>query len=64
VIYSMIMVCMNALPFSEIEASLDLGATELQTFVRTVLPQLKTAIITAGLMAFTISFDETLVISF
>ena len=64
VIYRMIMVRLDALGFSQIEASRDLGATEVQTFLRVVLPQLKTAIITAGLLAFTISFDETLVTFF
>ncbi len=59
--YRMVMVKMNSLSMSQIEASRDLGASEIQTFLRVIVPQMKTAIITSGLLAFTISFDETLV---
>lgn len=44
-----------------IEASLDLGASEWQTFVRIILPHLMPAIISAGLLAWIISFDDFLV---
>ncbi|TIL83358.1 MAG: ABC transporter permease [Mesorhizobium sp.] len=40
------------------EASLDLGAGYAQTFLRTVLPNLKGAIIGSALLVFTLSFDE------
>ncbi|MBT2667849.1 ABC transporter permease [Bacillus sp. ISL-4] len=40
------------------EASLDLGAKRIQTFFLVVLPNLKTAIISASLLSFTLSLDE------
>lgn len=43
---------------SLIEASMDLGATELQTFYKIVLPLLMPAIIGAALLVFVISLDD------
>jgi len=40
------------------EASLDLGATHWQTFWRITIPNLRLAIIGAGLLIFTLSMDE------
>ena len=40
------------------EASLDLGATPLQTFIRIILPLLKPPLIAAGLLIFMLSFDD------
>ncbi|MER1984504.1 MAG: ABC transporter permease [Solibacillus sp.] len=40
------------------EASSDLGATKWQTFVHIILPNIKTALIGASLLAFTLSLDE------
>lgn len=40
------------------EASQDLGADELQTFLRVTLPNIFPGIIAGGLLAFTISFNE------
>lgn len=40
------------------EAARDLGATPLQTFFLSVLPQIKGALIIAGILAFITSFDE------
>lgn len=49
--------------FSEIdyqltEASLDLGATPVQTFFRVILPLLRPSLIAAGLLIFMLSFDD------
>jgi len=44
-------------------AAMDLGANPAQTFVYVTLPMIRTAIIGAALLAFTVSFDE-IVISF
>lgn len=44
-------------------AAMDLGANPLQTFVHVTLPMIRTAIVGAALLAFTVSFDE-IVISF
>lgn len=41
-----------------IESSLDLGATFTQTFFKVVLPLLKPALLTAGLLIFIVSFDD------
>jgi spermidine/putrescine transport system permease protein len=41
-----------------IEASLDLGATQLQTFFKIVLPLLSPALLSAGLLVFIVSFDD------
>jgi putative spermidine/putrescine transport system permease protein/spermidine/putrescine transport system permease protein len=64
VIYRMLMIKLDALENSQIEASLDLGASNLETFFLVVLPQLKSALITSSLLAFSLSFDETLVTFF
>lgn len=41
-----------------IEASLSLGATPRQTFLKIVIPQLKPAIISVALLVYVISFDD------
>ena len=46
------------------EASLDLGATQIQTFFNITLPLLRSSIIGAGLLVFIISFDDFLVAFF
>ncbi len=45
------------------EAALDLGATELRAFYLVTLPQLTPAIVSAALLAFTISFDDFVITS-
>lgn len=45
------------------DAALDLGATEWQTFRKVTLPLLFPAIAGAGLLAFTISFDDYVITS-
>ena len=40
------------------EASMDLGATRAQTFLRITLPNIKTALVASALLTFTLSFDE------
>lgn len=39
-------------------ASMDLGVPQVRTFFYVTLPSIKTAVIAAGLLAFTLSFDE------
>lgn len=53
----------NELDTELIEASLDLGATQIQTFFKIVLPWLMPALFAASLLVFIISFDD-FVISF
>jgi spermidine/putrescine transport system permease protein len=45
------------------EAALDLGANEWQAFRRVTLPQLLPGVAAAGLLAFTISFDDYVITS-
>lgn len=43
------------------EAALDLGASNMQTFFKIVLPQITTGIVTGMIMAFTLSLDDVVV---
>jgi putative spermidine/putrescine transport system permease protein len=47
-----------------IEASMDLGANGFQTFRHIVLPQIATALLAGGMLAFALSFDEVIVTTF
>jgi putative spermidine/putrescine transport system permease protein len=47
-----------------IEASMDLGANGFQTFRYVVLPQIATALLAGGMLAFALSFDEVIVTTF
>jgi len=55
---------LQSLPRSYEEASYDLGAGRLRTFFLVTLPMIRTAIFTAALLIFTISFDETVITIF
>ena len=49
---------------SLIEASMDLGADGWQTFRYVVLPNIATALLAGGMLAFALSFDEVIVTTF
>jgi putative spermidine/putrescine transport system permease protein len=49
---------------SMIEASMDLGADGFQTFRYVVLPQIGSALLAGGMLAFALSFDEVIVTVF
>ena len=49
---------------SLLEASMDLGANMFQTLRYIVLPQLGSALLAGGLLAFALSFDEVIVTNF
>ncbi len=49
---------------SLIEASMDLGANGFQTFLHIVLPNIGTALLAGGMLAFALSFDEVIVTTF
>ena len=49
---------------SLLEASADLGASGFQTFRYIVFPQLRSALLAGGLLAFALSFDEIIVTTF
>jgi len=46
------------------EASMDLGATQWQTFRYVTFPAIRTALLAGGLLAFALSFDEVIVTTF
>jgi putative spermidine/putrescine transport system permease protein len=50
--------------WSQVEASMDLGANGFQTFRHILLPNLATAILAGALLAFALSFDEIIVTTF
>jgi len=49
---------------SLVEASMDLGADSLQTLRYVILPNLATALLASGMLAFALSFDEVIVTTF
>ncbi len=49
---------------SMLEASMDLGANSFQTFWHILLPNLATALLAGGILAFSLSFDEVIVTTF
>lgn len=49
---------------SLIEASMDLGADSFQTFRYVILPNIATALLAGGMLAFALSFDEVIVTTF
>jgi ABC-type spermidine/putrescine transport system permease subunit II len=64
IVYRTILVRLQILGRSLTEASLDLGASRWQTLWLVILPQLRPALIAGGLLAFSMSFDETLITLF
>jgi putative spermidine/putrescine transport system permease protein len=50
--------------WSQVEASMDLGANGFQTFRHILLPVLSTAMLAGGVLAFALSFDEIIVTTF
>lgn len=55
---------LRRLPRSPEEASSDLGADTFTTFRRVTLPGMSTALLSGGLLAFALSFDEIIVTNF
>lgn len=64
VTYRLVLTRLKSLPLSMIEASADLGASRWQTLRYVLLPHLASALVTGGLLAATLSFDETLISTF
>jgi ABC-type spermidine/putrescine transport system permease subunit II len=60
-VYRNVLARLQTISRSLVEASLDLGANRWQTFRYVLLPQLMTAFLAAGILAFALSFDETLI---
>ncbi|HKZ72530.1 MAG TPA: ABC transporter permease [Steroidobacteraceae bacterium] len=64
IVYNNVVARLRRLPRSWVEASMDLGADGLQTFRHVVLPQLGSALLAGGMLAFALSFDEIIVTLF
>ena len=64
IVYNNVVARLRRLPQSWIEASMDLGADTWQTFRRILLPQVATALLAGGMLAFALSFDEIIVTTF
>lgn len=62
--YNNVIARLRRLPRSPEEASLDLGANSFTTFRRVTLPGMATALLSGGLLAFALSFDEIIVTNF
>jgi putative spermidine/putrescine transport system permease protein len=64
VVYNNVIARLRRTAPSLIEASMDLGADGFQTFRYVLLPQLATALLAGGMLAFALSFDEVIVTTF
>ena len=64
VVYNNAVARFRRLSGSLVEASADLGANGFQTFRHVVLPNLGTALLAGGMLAFALSFDEVIVTTF
>jgi putative spermidine/putrescine transport system permease protein len=63
-VYNNVVARLRRTSHTQVEASLDLGASPLTTFWHIILPQIGTALLAGGLLAFALSFDEVIVTRF
>jgi putative spermidine/putrescine transport system permease protein len=64
IVYNNVVARLRRTPGSLQEASMDLGADGWQTFRLVTFPTISTALISGGLLAFALSFDEVIVTTF
>jgi putative spermidine/putrescine transport system permease protein len=64
IVYNNVVARLRRLPASWVEASMDLGADGFQTFRYVLLPQIASALLAGGMLAFALSFDEIIVTMF
>jgi putative spermidine/putrescine transport system permease protein len=64
IVYNNVVARLRRMPANWVEASMDLGATGPQTFRYVLLPQVATAFLAGGMLAFALSFDEIIVTLF
>ena len=64
IVYNNVVARLRRLPTSWVEASMDLGADGFQTFRYVLLPQIASALLAGGMLAFALSFDEIIVTMF
>lgn len=60
-VYRIVLMRLQSISANLIEASYDLGASRWQTFSLVLLPNLKSAMLGAAVLAFALSFDETMI---
>ncbi len=63
-VYNNVIARLRRTGYSQLEASMDLGATSFETFRYIVLPNIATALLAGGMLAFALSFDEVIVTTF
>lgn len=63
-VYNNVFARMRRMSGNLVEASMDLGANTFQTFRYIVLPNVATALLAGGMLAFALSFDEVIVTTF
>jgi putative spermidine/putrescine transport system permease protein len=64
VVYNNVLARFRRMQGSQIEASMDLGANGFQTFRYVIFPNIATALLAGGMLAFALSFDEVIVTTF
>jgi putative spermidine/putrescine transport system permease protein len=64
VVYNNVLARFRRSSASMVEASMDLGANSFQTFWHVILPNMGTALLAGGILAFSLSFDEVIVTTF
>jgi putative spermidine/putrescine transport system permease protein len=64
VVYNNVIARLRRTGHSQMEASMDLGASTFQTFRYVTLPAIATALLAGGMLAFALSFDEVIVTTF
>lgn len=64
VVYNNVIARFRRISTSLLEASQDLGANMWQSFRYVILPQIATALLAGGMLAFALSFDEIIVTTF
>lgn len=64
VVYNNVLARFRRTSFAQIEASMDLGANGFQTLRYVILPNIATALLAGGMLAFALSFDEVIVTTF
>ncbi|OBQ74429.1 ABC transporter permease [Mesorhizobium erdmanii] len=61
IVYRTVLMRLQSMSRTLVEASYDLGATGRQTFWRIILPNLSSAMVGGAILAFALSFDETMI---
>ncbi|TGV88528.1 ABC transporter permease subunit, partial [Mesorhizobium sp. M2D.F.Ca.ET.145.01.1.1] len=61
IVYRTVLMRLQSMSRTLVEASYDLGASGWQTFWRVILPNLSSAMVGGAILAFALSFDETMI---